>query len=93
MEKSAQIVQLFGNIALGCNCVPPGTPQEIVTVVNAVAQAVSQFLTNFPAQSALKTAALAKPVTIKISASDQTKLTGILNRAEANLAKLKGVKQ
>src|SRR5258708_3258399 len=27
-EKSAKIIQLFGNIAVGCNCIPPGTPLE-----------------------------------------------------------------
>ena len=47
-QKAAEIAKAFAAIAAGCNCVPPGTPQEVVAVVNAVAQAVLQFLSNFP---------------------------------------------
>jgi hypothetical protein len=85
-QKAALIVQAFAKIAAGCNCIPPGTPQEVVAVVNAVAQAVLQFLTNFPPTPA------PAPV-VKVSASDRTKLTSIRTRAEANMAQLKGVKK
>jgi hypothetical protein len=85
-QKAAQIIQAFAKIAAGCNCVPPGTPQEIVAVVNAVAQAVLQFLTNFPPTPA-------PPPVVKVSAGDRTKLTSIRTRAEANMAQLKGVRK
>ncbi len=85
-QKAAQIVKLFAGIAAGCNCIPPGTPQEVVAVVNAVAQAVLQFLTNFPPTPAPAPA-------IKVTASDRTALTSIRTRAEQNAAKLKGVKK
>ncbi len=85
-QKAAQIVQAFAKIAAGCNCIPAGTPQEVVTVVNAVAQAVLQFLTNFPPTPAT-------PPVVKVSATDRAKLTSIRTRAEANAANLKGVKK
>jgi hypothetical protein len=88
-QKAAQIVQLFAGIAAGCNCIPPGTPQQVVAVVNAVVQAVLNFLTNFHTAGV----ASATPVKIKISASDRTKLTSIRVRAEQNAANLKGVKK
>jgi hypothetical protein len=84
-----QIVQLFAGIAAGCNCIPPGTPQQVVAVVNAVVQAVLNFLTNFHTVGIAASA----PVKIKISASDRTKLASIRTRAEKNLANLKGVKK
>jgi hypothetical protein len=85
-QKAAQIVKLFAGIAAGCNCIPPGTPQEVVAVVNAVAQAVLNFLTNFPPTPAPAPA-------IKVSASDRTALASIRTRAEQNAANLKGVKK
>jgi hypothetical protein len=85
-QKTALIIQAFAKLVAGCNCVPPGTPQEVVAVVNAVTQAVLQFLTNFPATPT------PAPV-IKVSSGDRTKLTSIKTRAEANMAKLKGVKK
>jgi hypothetical protein len=85
-QKAAQIVKLFAGIAAGCNCIPPGTPQEVVAVVNAVAQAVVNFLTNFPPTPA-------PPPVVKVSSGDRAKLTSIRTRAEANIGKLKGVKK
>jgi hypothetical protein len=85
-QKAAEIAKAFAAIAAGCNCVPPGTPQEVIAVVNAVAQAVLQFLTNFPATPA-------PPPVVKVSAPDRAKLTSIRTRAEANMGKLKGVKK
>jgi hypothetical protein len=85
-QKAAQIVKLFAGIAAGCNCIPPGTPQEVVAVVNAVAQAVLNFLTNFPPTPA-------PPPALKVSAPDRAKLTSIRVRAEQNMDKLKGVKK
>jgi hypothetical protein len=84
-QKSAQIIQAFAKIAAGCNCVPAGTPQEVVAVVNAGAQAVLNFLTNFKAQGVIATSP------IKVTASDRTALSKIQARAVQNAAKLKGV--
>jgi hypothetical protein len=84
-QKAALIAKAFAAIAAGCNCIPPGTPQEVVAVVNAVAQAVLQFLTNFPP-------ATPAPA-VKVTASDRTALASIRTRAEQNAAKLKGVKK
>ncbi len=85
-QKAAQIAKAFAAIAAGCNCIPAGTPQEVVTVVNAVAQAVLQFLTNFPATPA-------PPPAVKVTAANRTALANIRTRAESNAAKLKGVKK
>jgi hypothetical protein len=88
-QKAAQIVQLFAGIAAGCNCIPPGTPQQVVAVVNLVVQAVVNFLANFHPVGVASTA----PVKIKITAGDRTKLASIRTRSEKNLANLKGVKK
>jgi hypothetical protein len=85
-QKAAQIAQAFAAIAAGCNCVPPGTPQEVVAVVNAVAQAVLQFLTNFPSTPAT-------PPVVKVTAANRTALALIRTRSEKNAANLKGVKK
>jgi hypothetical protein len=84
-QKSAQIVQAFAKIAAGCNCVSAGTPQEVVAVVNAVAQEVLNFLTNFKSQGVITTPP------IKVTARDRTALGKIQARAVQNAAKLKGV--
>jgi hypothetical protein len=87
-DKAARIVEAFAGIAAGCNCVPPGTPQTVIAVVDAVAKAVARFLSNFAA-----TQPVAKAVpAIKISRSDRAALTDIRQRAEQQLTKLKGVK-
>ena len=83
-QKAAQIVQAFAKIAAGCNCVPPGTPQEVVSVVNAVAQAVLNFISNFPVTPA-------PPPVIKVSPESRAKLASIRLRAEVNTLKLQGV--
>ena len=85
-QKTAEIIKAFAGIAAGCNCVPPGTPQEVVAVVNAVAQAVLNFLTNFQP-------APAPPVAVKVSAADATKLASLRARSEANITKLKVVRK
>jgi hypothetical protein len=71
--------------------VPAGTPQEVVSVVNAVAQAVLQFLTNFPAT--VPGAASMKWPSLKLSAADRIALANIRSRSLQNEAKLKGVKK
>lgn len=86
-QKSAQIIQAFAKIAAGCNCVPAGTPQEVVAVVNAVSQAVLNFLTNFKPQGVVTTPA------IKVTASDRAALAKLKDRAVQNAAKLKEVKK
>jgi hypothetical protein len=90
-QKAAQIAQAFAAIAAGCNCVPPGTPQEVVAVVNAVAQAILQFLTNF--QTAAPGAAAMKVPSLKLTAADRMTLANIRSRSEKNAANLKGVKK
>lgn len=85
-QKAAQIVQAFATVTAGCNCLPPGTPQEVVTVVNAVAQAVLNFLTNFKP-------APAPPPVVKVTASTSAALAKLRTRSEQNAAKLKGVKK
>ncbi len=85
-QKAAEIAKAFASIAAGCNCVPPGTPQEVVAVVNAVAQAVLQFLTNFPPTPA-------PPPAVKVSATDRIALANIRTRSEKNMGNLKGVKK
>jgi hypothetical protein len=85
-QKAAEIAKAFAAIAQGCNCVPAGTPQEVVAVVNAVAQAVLQFLTNFPPTPA-------PPPVVKVTAANRMALANIRVRAEANAGKLKGVKK
>jgi hypothetical protein len=84
-QKAALIVQVFAKVAAGCNCVPPGTPSEVVAVVNAVAQAIGNFLANFPPA--------AKSPPVKVTAADRTALASIRTRAEHNAASLKGVKK
>lgn len=85
-QKSAEIVQAFAKIAAGCNCVPAGTPQEVVAVVQAVAQAVVNFLTQFPPQKTV-------PPVVRVTATSRAALTNIRTRSEQNVTKLKGVKK
>lgn len=47
-EKSALIVKVFAGVVAGCNCIPAGTPSQIVGVINAVVLAVANFLRLFP---------------------------------------------
>jgi hypothetical protein len=79
-EKSARIVQAFAGIASGCNCVPAGTPTQVVNVVNAVSQAVLKFLANFPA--ATRGVPEAVPA-IEATPTNAKELTDIRKRSEA----------
>lgn len=81
-QKSAEIVKLFANVSQGCKCVPAGTPQEVVTVVNAVANAVVNFLANLQQPN---------PPALKVGVSDQAKLNNLRMRSANNIQKLKGV--
>lgn len=90
-QKAAEIAKAFSAVAMGCQCVPAGTPQEVVSVVNAVAQAVLQFLTNFPAT--VPGAASVKWPSLKLGAADRIALANIRSRSLQNEAKLKGVKK
>ncbi len=87
-EKSAAIIAAFANLAQGCNCLPAGTPQEIVKVLDGVAQAIAKFLVNFSSKGILPTA---KAAPIKVSVSDRAALADIRNRAEQHAAKVKAV--
>ncbi len=91
-DKAAQIGVAFAGIAAGCNCIPPGTPQTVVAVVNAVAQAVSRFLATMGAVPGPQGIAPASVPEYKPSGTDRTALVKIRRRAEKNLTDLKGVK-
>ena len=84
-QKAAEIAKSFAAIANGCNCVPPGTPQEVIAVVNAVAQAVLNFRTNYPVAT--------PPPVVKITAANRMALANIRVRSEQNAAKLGGVRK
>jgi hypothetical protein len=94
-QKAAEIAKAFAAVANGCKCVPAGTPQEIVSVVDAVAQAVLNFLANAttPPVTASSGAKAAKAPSFKVSASDRIALANIRSRALQNVDKLKGVKR
>lgn len=77
-EKSARIVQSFSGVAVGCQCLGPGTPSQIAGVVNAVAQAVVRFLANFP-----RTEGVAFPSAIEVGPNDNKELAEIRQRSEA----------
>lgn len=85
-QKSAEIIQAFAKVAAGCNCIPAGTPAEVVAVVNAVAAAVVKFLENFPP-------AKATPPHVKLTPAATAALANIRTRSEKNVASLKGVKK
>lgn len=88
-QKSLAIAQAFSQIAAGCNCVPPGTPQVVISVVDAVVKAVARFLTSVvPPQGAIA----GPPPRIKVSGSDRAALADIRKRAEQHLTQLQGVK-
>jgi hypothetical protein len=85
-QKSVEIVQAFAKVAAGCNCVPAGTPQEVVTVIQAVAQAVANFLVQFPP-------AKTTPPVVKVTPTATAALANLRTRSEKNVANLKGVKK
>jgi hypothetical protein len=85
-QKAAEIAKAFAIVATGCKCVPAGTPQEVVSVVEAVAQAVLNFLTNFPPTPA-------PPPAVKVSAANRIALANIRSRSLQNVDNLKGVKK
>ncbi len=87
-DKAAQILAAFAGTAAGCNCIPPGTPQVVVSVIQAVANAIAKFLAQF-AQPSL----LASDHAIKITRADRAALAKIRTRAEQNLSKLKDLKK
>jgi len=90
-EKSAAIIAAFSSLAQGCNCLPAGTPQVVVNVIDAVAKAIAQFLTHFAPKQGVTGAAI--PATIKIGRADRAALAKILTRAEQNMSKLKDLKK
>ena len=88
-EKAVAIASLFAGVAKGLN-LPPGTPTQIINVIQGVANAVMAFLQNFPQSNALKAAA---PVSMKVSRSDKAKLQSLLSRSNASLKKLAVMKK
>lgn len=89
-QKAADILKAFSNVAAGCNCIPAGTPAAIVQVINGVGQAIATFLENFHPVTTPPVTAAAKIPNLKVSAKDRDRLKQIQQRAEQNLAKLKG---
>lgn len=88
-QKSVQITGAFAKIV--APKLPPGTPQNIVNAVGAVADAVSKFLTNLtPVSGTLKAGAPTKSL---VKNSDKAALTEIKTKAEANISKLKMIKK
>lgn len=90
-EKSLRIAQAFSQIAQGCNCVPAGTPQVVISVVDSVVKAVARFLTSVTPTQGLYAGRVAPPK-IKVSAQDRAALTDIRKRAEQHLTQLQTVK-
>jgi len=88
-EKSTRIIAAFANITEGCNCIPAGTPQTVVNMVNVVAQAVGKFIGNFQHQGILPT----KPVVVKVGGQDRAALAKIRHRAEVHMLKLQELKK
>jgi hypothetical protein len=88
-SKDAQIIAAFAGVVGGA--LPPGTPAAIATVVQAVAQAVVNFLATIPASTTTIGAALSH--SIRVSAADKVRLTSIKTRADVTLVKLKGIKR
>jgi hypothetical protein len=86
--KAAQITQAFSAIAAGCNCIPPGTPTQVVSVIDAIARAVINFLANFQPPPGSSARVAAPKAIAKVSKSDQEKLAAIRARAEIIIQKL-----
>jgi hypothetical protein len=95
VQKSLLISEAAITITKGCNCVPPGTPSEVVTVVEAVVNAVGQFLANFPTTPAVKTAASTKAATVKInfSAADKVTLNQLKSRSDKMMVSLNAIRK
>jgi hypothetical protein len=92
-QHAVKIAAAFAGVAKGCNCVPPGTPSNILAVIDGVVNAVANFLANFPATgpSASPSAAPAGPP-IKLSGSDKAELVNIQRRAELQVLAVDAVK-
>jgi hypothetical protein len=80
-EKAAAILKAFSTASAGLQ-VPPGTPQAVVTVVDAVVQAVLDFLNNFHHVTLPNVA---------ISSRAKAKLFSLKARSAANLQKLRAI--
>ena len=86
--KTAKITALFAGL-VSAN-LPPGTPQAIAVAVQAVANNVATFLTNFASNG--KPKVVGPNVKIVLSAGDQKKLATVAAKAKSNLAKLAAMK-
>jgi hypothetical protein len=102
VQKSLLISEAAITITKGCNCVPPGTPTEVVTVVEAVVNAVGQFLANFPTVKPLPPGTIvggapvkvnAATVKINISAADKATLISLKGRSDKMLIVLAGIRK
>lgn len=96
IQKSEQVVLLFTSLAKGCNCLPKGTPQVVVDVIDGVVRAIANFLANVKPPvlppgtvSATPRNARSSTIKVKVSASDKIRLDKIQARAMVQVAKIK----
>ncbi len=90
--KAQLIIAAFANLTNGCKCIPPGTPQVVVDVINGVLKAISKFLANFTTVTTTPSVLTARPnITIKLKRSDIDKLDGIRVRAEKHQRDIQGL--
>jgi hypothetical protein len=81
VEKSALIVQALSGFASGCGCLKPGTPTLFVNAMNAVSQAVVEFLKGFQPTRGLGAPSVSAIETVTSASSKE--LTDIRKRSEA----------
>jgi hypothetical protein len=97
LQKSEQVILLFTSLAKGCSCLPKGTPQVVVDVIDGVVRAIANFLANVKPPvlppgtvvGAAPKSARSSAIKVKVSASDKTKLDNIKARAMVQVAKIK----
>jgi hypothetical protein len=93
-QHAVKIAAAFASVAHGCNCLPPGTPSNILAVIDGVVRAVENFLVNFPSSpSASSPSPSASPAPqVKISGADKAELLNIQRRAELQVLAVDAVK-
>lgn len=87
--KNLKVAAAFASIANGCNCLPAGTPQNVLVVVQGVVAAVQLFLANFSSPSPSPGApGVIPPANIKVTGIDRGRLKTIGDKAQAELLKV-----
>jgi hypothetical protein len=97
IQKSEQVVLLFTSLAKGCNCLPAGTPQVVVGVIDSVVRAIANFLANVkptvvslpPGTVVGSRKAMRTSIKVKVSASDKARLDKVKARAMVQVDKIK----